>query len=229
MERFRRDHPELDKYTFKSWYLETAQISPIDSEPRFQQAFDSQLDPDWNWCDPFEDCSHAINKGLIIRAANERNLYHINRSAPRLLRTEPVRGDFTLQCTCQTASKTSPAIGGLLVWLSDKYWFCLEMGGRGPGEVLLRGYMNNYDLIFGRGLMKAKKLYLRLERRGNWLSAFCSANGKNWNSAGGCELSSVEPLYLGVHAIGHINRLVYPGAYPQGTAIRISEFWLWDH
>ena len=81
--------------------------------------------------------------------------------------------------------------------------------------------------MFGRGQLSARKTHLRLERRGNWLSAFCSADGKNWFYAGGCELSSREALRLGLHAIGHINRMVYPGAYPEGTAIRFNEFWMW--
>jgi hypothetical protein len=48
-------------------------------------------------------------------------------------------------------------------------------------------------------------------------------------SVGGCELSSLEPLTLGIHGIGHINRLIYPGAHQHGSAIRIGEFLFWDH
>jgi regulation of enolase protein 1 (concanavalin A-like superfamily) len=164
---------------------------------------------------------------LVIQAANERNLHFINRSAPTLLRPEPVRGDFTLQVICRPASDKKPAIGGLLVWLSEKYWFCLEIGSRGAQDIILRGFMNNNDFVFGRGQLNARKTYLRLERRGHWLAAYCSADGIHWLSAGGCELSTGEPLYLGLHAIGHINRLVYPGDYAAGTAIRFKEFWMW--
>jgi hypothetical protein len=36
-----------------------------------------------------------------------------------------------------------------------------------------------------------------------------------------------DPFQVGVHAIGHIDRTVYPGAYPDGTAIRFESFQLW--
>jgi hypothetical protein len=36
-----------------------------------------------------------------------------------------------------------------------------------------------------------------------------------------------DPLQVGLHAIGHIDRSVYHGAYPDGTAIRFESFQLW--
>jgi hypothetical protein len=33
---------------------------------------------------------------------------------------------------------------------------------------------------------------------------------------------------VGVVAIGSIDRAVYPGAYPEGTAIRFESFDLWE-
>jgi len=35
------------------------------------------------------------------------------------------------------------------------------------------------------------------------------------------------PLQVGLHAIGMIDRTIYPGAYPDGTAIRFESFQLW--
>jgi hypothetical protein len=32
---------------------------------------------------------------------------------------------------------------------------------------------------------------------------------------------------VGLHAIGSIDRTLYPGAYPEGTAIRFESFDLW--
>jgi tetratricopeptide (TPR) repeat protein len=229
VERFRQEHPEVHTSLFKQWYLEPRELGPIDHEPLHHEVFKDSLALNWEWVDPFMDCSKTVRHGLTIQAANERNLHHINRSSPRLLRHEPVWGDFSLQAVCQPAAGSKPAIGGLLVWLSDKYWFCLEVGGRGVHEIALRGFMNNNDFVFGRGQLKVKKPILRLERRGHWLSAYCSGNGKKWLYAGGCELSTGEPLHLGVHATGHINRMVYPGAHTEGTAIRFKEFWLWGN
>ena len=36
------------------------------------------------------------------------------------------------------------------------------------------------------------------------------------------------PLQVGVHAIGKIDRTVYPGGYAKGTAIRFESFQLWQ-
>ncbi|HNB50966.1 MAG TPA: adenylate/guanylate cyclase domain-containing protein [Anaerolineales bacterium] len=227
--QFRTQHPEIHRSTFKQWGLHPEDLSSQPLSPLHHEVFAHPLAEGWLWTDPFSDCTFQVQKGLILQAANERNLHHVNRSAPRLLRQTPLSGDFTLQAICQPAAKNKPAIGGLLVWLSDKYWFSLEKGGRGADDLILRGFMNYTDLVFGRGQLKANRVFLRLERRGQWLSAFASAEGKNWLYVGGCELSTVEPLSLGVHAIGHINRLVYPGAYPEGTAIRFDEFWLWEN
>jgi tetratricopeptide (TPR) repeat protein len=225
--QFHQQHPEIHRAAFKQWCLIPSEVSALPHAPRDHEQFATALAEGWHWIDPFEDCAYSLQKGLTIQAANERNLHHINRSAPRLLRQEPILGDFTLQTVCLPAAKNKPAIGGLLVWLSDKYWFSLEVGGRGAHDLMLRGFMNYTDLVFGRGQLKTNRVFLRLERRGHWLSAFASGDGKSWMYAGGCELSTIEGLHLGVHATGHINRLVYPGAYLEGTAIRFEEFWLW--
>lgn len=226
---FQQQHPEIHRAAFKQWCLAPTE-STLPAQPQVHhEAFAKTLAPGWTWNDPFEDCAHSVQRGLMLQAANERNFHHVNRSSPRLLRQEAILGDFTVQTIVQPAVKNKPAIGGLLVWLSDQYWFCLEIGGRGTDEVMLRGFMNYTDLVFGRGQLKASRVCLRLERRGNWLSGLCSADGKEWFYVGGCELSTIEPLRLGLHAAGHINRLVYPGAYPEGTAIRFDEVWVWGH
>ena len=36
-----------------------------------------------------------------------------------------------------------------------------------------------------------------------------------------------DPLEVGLHATGAIDRTLYPGAYPEGTAIRLKSFELW--
>ena len=243
-ESFRQEHPEVNWSSFSQWYLTPAEVPAIVEAPICHSDFtfsggpegeqgvlirDSDVPaiPGWNWVDPFRDCSYSLQNGLVIQAANERNLHHINRSAPRLLRQEPISGDFTIQVQCRPALKDRPSIGGLLVWQSDKYWFCLETGTRGVNEITLRGFLENHDLVFGRGQLVSEIKCLRLERRGNRLSAFCSGEPGEWFYAGNAELSTTRPVYLGVHAIGHIHRMIYPGAYPHGTAIRYDEFWLW--
>jgi class 3 adenylate cyclase/tetratricopeptide (TPR) repeat protein/regulation of enolase protein 1 (concanavalin A-like superfamily) len=224
---YQQAHPETHRAAFRQWCLVPAEVSGLHHPPLHHEVFQHPLAEGWVWHDPFGDCAYQVQKGLVIRAANERNLHHINRSAPRLLWQTPLRGDFTLQTRIDPERDDKPAMGGLLIWLSEKYWFCLEIGGRSPEDVILRGFMNNTDMVFGRGRISGKRIVLRLERRERWLSAFCSGDGKTWLYAGGCELSTIEALRVGVHAIGHINRLVYPGAYPHGTTVRFREVWLW--
>ncbi len=228
MDGFHLEHPEIHHATLKQWYLSATEVHDPEADLIHQESFTSSLEHGWLWTDPYEDCKHTIGRSLAIQAANERNLHLINHSAPRLLRQEMLHGDFTVQTVCQPVSKSRPGIGGLLVWLSEKYWFCLESGGRGADEITLRGFMNNHDLVFGRGSMRSKKAFLRLERRGHWLAAACSPDGEEWYSVGGCELSTGEGLRVGIHAIGYINRMVYPVAHPKGTAIRFDDFRLWQ-
>src|SRR5439155_1724406 len=60
-------------------------------EPRAESrlvddAFADRLSPDWIWQDPFADCSYSVQQGLVIHAANGRDLGGLNRSGPRLVR-----------------------------------------------------------------------------------------------------------------------------------------------
>jgi hypothetical protein len=44
---------------------------------------------------------------------------------------------------------------------------------------------------------------------------------------GDVEFPVESPLQVGLHAIGNIDRTVYHGAYPDGTAIRFESFTIW--
>ncbi len=227
VERFRQAHPELSAAPFALWHLVPGEIRPAETEPVCRDDFKEDAAGFWKWVDPFDDCAYCVDGGLTIQAANERNLYHINRAAPRLICREPLGGDFTIQVICQAAAVDEPAIGGLLVWQDDSNWLCLELGARGPGGLLFRGFMDNRDLVFGRGSLDSATTHLRIEKRGVQVSAFCSPNGKKWYFTGSASLSSDAPIHPGLHANGHINRMIYPGAYPQGTAMRFKRFRLW--
>jgi hypothetical protein len=62
---------------------------------------------------------------------------------------------------------------------------------------------------------------------GDQVHAFCSADGERWFTAGAVTFPQ-EPVQVGVFAIGRIDRAVYHGAYPDGTAIRFESFRLWE-
>ena len=65
-----------------------------------------------------------------------------------------------------------------------------------------------------------------LERLGRRVTALCSRDGEEWFTVGHVEFPAADPLQVGLHAIGMIDRLSYPGAWPEGTAMRFESFQL---
>ncbi len=234
-QRFRADHPEACDSPFVQWYLEPAEPHVL-FQQRLHDAFTAPLSSDWVWHDPFGDCSFTVRNGLEIRAANGRDLWHPNRSAPRLLR--PISGDFAIQAVCRSVSEMTPAIGGLLLWRNKEHYLRLDWGSRGPHQVSLGGCLpgkedaaqvrwGRKDVIIGRGRLVTERIILRLERLGGSVRALCSTDGQRWFTVGQVEFPAEEPLEVGLHVIGSINRRIYPGAYPEGTAIQFESFGLW--
>jgi class 3 adenylate cyclase/tetratricopeptide (TPR) repeat protein len=228
VDRFRQMHSNLNLAPFSQWYLKPVEGNFILGQPIFHGDFNTAIPECLAWKDPFGDCQFVVSDGLTIQSANERNFHNINSSAPRLIHKTPIMGDFTVQTKIAPGSEDVPTIGGLLSWQNKKNWFCLEFGSFGSDEVVFRGFKRNNDLIFGRGLLLSKTGYLRLVKHRDQISAFCSSDNLNWFFVGNTNLESDEPVYPGIHAIGHINRMIYPGAFPQGTAIRFDDFTLWD-
>ena len=120
-----------------------------------------------------------------------------------------------------------PAIGGLLLWKDPENYIRLEGGSLGKNEINFVGCVADSDITIGRGRLSSDRIVLRLERRGSRVNALCSADVKEWFTAGSVEFPVEGPVEIGLHAIGGIDRLVYPDAYPDGTAIRFESFELW--
>ena len=190
------------------------------------EAFTAPLSPAWTWHDPFGDCSWVVEEGLQLRAANGRDLWHVNLSAPRLLQPAP-SGDFAVQTICGPVSAAQPAIGGLLLWQDQAHYLVLERGHWGAADIAFRGCLANVDRYLGRGRLVSEQVWLRLERRGSRVRALCSADGQEWFTAGEVEFPAREGEQVGVHAIGMIDRTIYHGAYPEGTAIHFACFDVW--
>jgi hypothetical protein len=174
------------------------------------------------------DCSYLVQEGLVVHAANGRSLWRTNWSAPRML--QPASGDFVLQTICVPVSKDKPAMGGLLLWADRDNYLRLDRGVLGKREIEFTGCMAGNEIIIGRGrLVEAcARIYLRLDRVGEQVRAFCSADGENWYTVGSVTFSEEDPIQVGVHAIGTIDRAIYLGAYPEGTAIRFEGFQFWQ-
>jgi len=183
----------------------------------------------WEWQDPLGDCA-AVRRtgqagGLILEAANGRDLYGINYSAPRLV--HPATGDLIAEAICSTAYDDRPAMGGLLLWRDPNHYLLLDWGRGGPGELLLAGCLDGVDRVWGRGYLPGPQVTLRLQRSGGEVVGLCSADGQTWWSVGHASFPVDDPVQIGLCAIGMIDRTIYPGAYREGTAIRFESFRMW--
>ncbi len=209
---------------FVQWHLK-----PVDVEmdPGGQAPDLFPQSSDWTWIDPFGDCSYRVQDGLEIHAANGRDMWHLNWSAPRWLRR--ASGDLCVQTVCVPAREDRPTIGGLLLWQDEKNYLRLDRGVFGAHEITLMGCVENEDVVIGRGRLHdaSERIYLRLERAGNRAHAFCSVDGEQWYTVGQVTFPAQDRLEAGVHAIGAVDRTIYRGAYSKGTAIRFESFQVW--
>ena len=203
------------------WYLELNNPGRFFQEV-FREDFKSSASPGWAWIDPLEGCKYEVGNGLKIQAANGRDLWGMNLAAPRYLRE--ITGDFAAQVVCQEASEDSPAIGGVLLWGNERNYLRLDKGRWGREDVCLGGSLDGVDGIFSRGNLRSTRLHLRIEKVGCCIRALCSGNGDEWYLVGLAEFAESESLQLGLHAVGMIDRSIYHGAFPDGSAIRFEEF-----
>jgi predicted ATPase/class 3 adenylate cyclase/regulation of enolase protein 1 (concanavalin A-like superfamily) len=234
--QLRSELPHMDGLPFRWWFLEPAQPSSI-GPPILHEGFEAGASPDWTWHDPVGDCDFVVqDRGLELRAANGRDLWKLNLGAPRLLR--PVAGQFVAQVVCARATDDIPAIGGLLIWIDQTHYLRLDRGLTGDRDITFLGCLGAQgDQVIGRGKLSDERArgvgvaqsptWLRLEHSGNRVTALCSADGEQWFTVGHVPFAARGPVQVGVYASGDINRTVYPGAYPDGTAIRFESFELW--
>lgn len=247
--RFQQEHPDLRPAlqagtgAVAQWFLEPARpdarFSTRESgwerheDRRLKAAIESPRSS-WSWRDPLEDCSFTVRNGLEIHAVNGRDLFIINWSAPRWLRSAP--RECAVQTVCARVSSEKPALGGILLWKDPQNFLRLDWGARGRDEVSLFGRLQNRDLrvglqnsdvMIGRGRLSAERVHLRLERRRRDVNALCSADGRDWFTVGRAALAIEEPLMVGPYAIGHTDRTLYPAAHREGTAIRFESFRVW--
>ena len=105
----------------------------------------------------------TTGEGFVeVRAANGRDLWWTNVSAPRLVRT--FEGNFSLQVTCEPADERTPAIGGLLVWLNERTYLRLDRGSVGRDELVFMGCADGVSMVVGRGRLPGARTFLRLVR-----------------------------------------------------------------
>jgi hypothetical protein len=233
--RFQEEHGNRetrvrsDPKNFVQWYLKPTQpdLQFMSLQFGFQAASVQNLksaieNGEWTWHDAFSDCSFVLDNGLNIQAANGHDLAHLNLSAPRLLRR--ASGDFVVQAVSLPPSDGKPTQGGILLWKDKEHYLRLDRGTLGAHEIAFRGCLSNNDIFIGRGRLTVERVFLRMERVGERVNALCSADGEQWFTVGHVDFPVDDPVQVGMHAIGMIDRLIYPGAYPDGTAIRFESF-----
>jgi len=227
--RLWQEHSELDRSYFSQWYLEPAHRAvEAASAAALRDDFTTGLAAAWVWHDPFGGCSYKVQNGLTICAANGRDLWFLNLSAPRVLRK--ASGDLIVQAACGPVTDEKPSIGGLLLWKDEQNYLRLDRGMFGEREITFVGCLDNQDTLIGRGWLydEAERVLLRLERVGDQVHAYCSADGTGWYTVGKATFAVQDPIEVGLHAIGDTDRTIYHGAYPEGTAIRFASFQLWE-
>ncbi|HUX86682.1 MAG TPA: AAA family ATPase, partial [Chloroflexota bacterium] len=203
------------------WHLEPTTAGSF-SRVGFHDEFAEAPGAGWTWHDSFGDCSSSVGTGLEIRAVNGRDLWESNVSAPRVIRT--VSGDFAAVTICEPAASDRPGIGGLVLWHNEQNYVVLERGRWGASDVSLRACVNDEDTVIGRGRLVAQPITLRMERVGDRVTGLCSADGVHWQRVGSVDLPVGDVIGVGVYAGGEIDRSIYNGAFPDGTAMRFAAF-----
>jgi len=224
---YREKHAEsIMDLPIQQWYLEPAHIDNKLSNPVFSDDFSIEaLDLSWNWVDIFNDCHYKIvDYGLEIDVANGRDLLELKTSAPRLM--IEASGDFAIQVCVSIAIKDKPQMGGLLIWKDNKNYVCFERGRSDPYGFWFHGYINNEDQMAGRGFLpeESESTYMRLERVGNEISAYCSIDDENWLTCGKLSFAVDDPIQIGIYAHGMIDRTIYCGEYRECTATVFRSF-----
>lgn len=222
---YRGKFPEVEESPFQHWYLETANPRNPGRE-LVREGFEGLLSADWSWLDPGGDGSYRLAAGLEIQAANGRDLWHLNVSAPRLLRS--FTGSFIVQAVCEPALADRPVMGGLALWQDDRNFLHLELGSLGRHELTFKGCLDGKDTLLGRGRLIAEKVFLRLERIDNRVRALCSSDGLAWYRVGETTAQFAAEIQVALYACGWIDRSYYHGPFPHGAAIRFESFTAWQ-
>jgi class 3 adenylate cyclase/tetratricopeptide (TPR) repeat protein len=209
------------------WYLEPTERDAEGYALLYDDRFADSLPPGWTWQDPLDDCVLRVQDGLQIHAANGRDLWHLNLSAPRVVR--PVTGEWAAEVACRAVTASKPAMGGLLLWKDKKNYLRLDHGSGGQQCVMFLGCLNNQDMAIGRGLLSGggERVFLRLEQTSDVVRALVSPDGTEWFTVGEARIQMESATQVGLYGSGVIDRLSYPGAHRDGTATGFSSFRLW--
>jgi hypothetical protein len=195
----------------------TAVAAPIKQVGPFEKGWDKPVDPDG-------DCKFVRDKGtLTIELPGKHHDLAFERgrvNAPRLLRD--VEGDFVAQVRVSGISRpstdsTSPETrsvvsAGLLALADDRTFISLERGTQWEGEVCTYEFLrqarveresDRLEVCAYRGTPPDNegRVYLRMERRGNKVTASVSPDGKKWKEIEALDVKLSAKVKIGVAAV----------------------------
>ncbi|MBN1250477.1 MAG: hypothetical protein JXC32_22635, partial [Anaerolineae bacterium] len=223
------------------WYLTPATSAPGGGRAAFVLPNDRLTDA-WTWQDPCGDCAYAFlpepDGAVEVLAANGRDLWLLNRGAPRLLHALPDSGStagFVLEAMVSSARSDRPAIGGLLLWIDDESFLRLDWGALGPRDMAILVCKQGKDMLIGRGRLpdlgghhlpgpapRPARVWIRLEVRGEEVRALVSVDAARWWCVGTTNFPLTRNAQAGFYASGWIDRILYPGAWPEGAGMRFA-------
>ncbi|MBM3212383.1 tetratricopeptide repeat protein, partial [Candidatus Poribacteria bacterium] len=205
-ETMEKNAEKLKGMKLTQWYLEPKELSRQFTQVISSDKFDRCLCPEWQWVNPKGDCSYELNieiPCLVIHAASGCDLYSgSNLDAPRLM--QGFSGDFAIETKMAYAKEKMPTVGGLLIWKDKDNFIRFERGMNGSNEIGLSGNINGKWDHFGRGMLVTDIIYMRIERIGDTLSAYCSSDSENWLTCGEVSFPVDDPIQVGIHAIGSV-------------------------
>ncbi|MBM3213269.1 DUF1349 domain-containing protein, partial [Candidatus Poribacteria bacterium] len=220
----------LKESYFQKWYLEPDEISESLSNLFYADDFDTgSLNSSWKWIDKFGDSNYKFNdqKGLKIYAANGRDFLYYNSNVPRLM--QEFSGNFAVEVCVSPVSDQKPQMGGLLIWKDEGNFLHLETGVFGKNEIHFNACINWEGKSIGRGILPDNSgAFLRIERTGDRFYAYCSIDRKNWMTCGSLDFHLEDPIQVGIHAMGMIDRTIYCDAFKEGTGTLFREFRIWN-
>ncbi len=175
------------------------------TETAWQDEFDSaRMKAEWTWIDPEGGGSWEERKGYLeLKAEPGLNLQRgENFDAPRLI--VATTGDFAIETQIHVHPKLEDH-GGLLVWRNESTFLRLEKTSGAheyKGDVVFVQHRWRPRLI-GRvsGMQRVLDLYLRIERRGNELTGYASADGVAWTTCGVTLIGMGETVEVGLFGV----------------------------
>ena len=232
--RYRTQHPEVKTSRFAQWFLEPAKPHkdcglPILDDSIYGKPIQSQ-NPEWSGWTLSVTAPSQYKAALTIHAVERTRAMEIQPE-----RATPRAPDFRRRdCTnvCEPAlplkkenppsagsccGKTATTSCALIAVDSARTTSSFRATGRPTGFIRAWATATGDDL----------RIFLRLNGSAISVRALCSADGARWFTVGHIDFPVADPIQVGVFAIGNIDRAIYRGAYPEGTAIRFTSFQLW--